>query len=282
MTTETGVQDKFVTLNGLRFHYRDWGDDHLPALVLLHGIMGHTRQWDRFAGEMVDRFRVLVLDQRGHGETAWADDYAQQRMDEDLHAFLEYLALRRVALVGQSMGGLNAYLYTARHPGVVERLVIGDFGPDVAHSTDGARVMGLVRARAAAVFDDPEEAVQAARAAQPRPSLDAVRHDTLANLVQRSDRRWVWRFDAARLSNLNDSQPAESDQWTLASHISCPTLLVRGGESETLSRLTAERMARTIPHCQLVELPSSGHGVPRDNPEAFTAAVRPFLLEQAG
>ena len=103
----------------------------------------------------------------------------------------------------------------------------------------------------------------------------------LANLVQRADGRWGWRYDGARLGSWLDSVPTEADQWALLSRITCPTLLVRGAESDTLSRATAERMLQTIPHCRLVEVPHSGHGVPRDHPEAFLAAVRPFLLATA-
>ena len=72
--------------------------------------------------------------------------------------------------------------------------------------------------------------------------------------------------------------PAETEQmWTSLSNISCPTLLVRGADSDILSPEHAERMVRTIPNCRLVEVPESGHPVPLDNPGGFLAAVRTFL-----
>lgn len=82
MTTDTEVQDKTVTLNGLRFHYRDWGNAGATPLVLLHGFTSHARSWDTFARAVHERYRVLALDQRGHGETEWAADYAPERMVE--------------------------------------------------------------------------------------------------------------------------------------------------------------------------------------------------------
>jgi pimeloyl-ACP methyl ester carboxylesterase len=281
MVGAPAVQDATIGLNGLRFHYRDWGDERAPALVLLHGARGHAHQWDRFARDMADRFRVLVLDQRGHGETEWSSDYAQQRMDEDLHAFLERLALRQVALAGQSMGAVNAYLYAARHPGMVERLVIGDFGPDGITKWQAQPYLARLRATAEESFAQPEDALSRAVAANPRQPRDDLRHQLLANLLQRTDGRWAWRYDGARLGSWLGSVPTEPEQWALLACIACPTLLVRGAESDTLSRSTAERMVHTIPRCRLVESPHSGHGVSRDRPGAFLAAVRPFLLATA-
>ncbi|HEY7269991.1 MAG TPA: alpha/beta fold hydrolase, partial [Dehalococcoidia bacterium] len=86
MTTETAVQDKTIELNGLRFHYRDWEHAGATPLLLLHGYTSHARSWDTFARAMQAKYRVLALDQRGHGETGWATDYAPERMVEDVAA----------------------------------------------------------------------------------------------------------------------------------------------------------------------------------------------------
>lgn len=283
VTIEQRVRDDFLMLNGLRFHYREWrdtaADAQTPALALLHGTSGHTRQWDRFAGDMVDRFRVLAFDLRGHGESAWADDYTQRRMEEDVDAFLAHFGLRRVALVGQSLGAAIAYLYTARHPGIVERLVISDAGPDTVAIVH-AQPQGLAALRAAAEerFTQPEAAIANAIAANPRQPEEDVRHQTLPSLVQHSDGCWGYRHDAARLGEWFHTAPSEADQWASLAQITCPTLVLRGAESHLLSRATAERMAQTLPHGQWIEIPDSGHGIPRDNPAAFRDAIRSFLL----
>ena len=75
-------------LNGLRFHYRDWGNASAQPMVCLHGFTSHARSWDTFAAAMHDRYRVLALDQRGHGESDWATDYHPDRRVEDLEAFV--------------------------------------------------------------------------------------------------------------------------------------------------------------------------------------------------
>ena len=65
MDTEPLVRDETVTLDGLRFHYRDWGDPDAPPVVLLHAYLQHARTWDTVARGLADRFRVLALDHRG-------------------------------------------------------------------------------------------------------------------------------------------------------------------------------------------------------------------------
>src|SRR5271170_3062169 len=104
------VTDELIELRGLRFHYRDWASRHTgaPDLVLLHGFTGHARSWDAFAEAMTDRYRVLALDQRGHGETGWAaaDQYGVDDMIDDLESFVKAMKLQDFTLLGLSMGGL--------------------------------------------------------------------------------------------------------------------------------------------------------------------------------
>ena len=275
MTTTPQVQDETITLNGLRFHYRDWTNAGAPPLVLLHGFTGHARSWDRLAGVMQSRYRVLALDQRGHGETEWAQDYAPERMVEDVDAFARTLGLPRFALLGLSMGGRNAYTYTALHPGAVARLVIVDIGPEIAPA-GAERIRTSVQAPD--TFDNPEAAFRASRAANPRPPDDELRHRVQHNLIQRDGGRWTWRYDASlRSPDRPLPRPEPERAWALLSRIDCPTLLIRGLESDVLSRETADRMVREIPACRMVEVPNSGHSVPLDNPTGFADAVQTFL-----
>jgi len=107
------VDDETFALNGLRFHYRAWGDPASPPVVLQHASTSHARSWDTVARAPAGRYRVLALDQRGHGETDWATDYHEQRLVEDLAAFADALGIGTVSLAGFSVGGSTACSYTA-------------------------------------------------------------------------------------------------------------------------------------------------------------------------
>jgi esterase len=278
MTTETLAKDKTVTLSGLKFHYREWGDPAAPPLVMLHGFTGHARTWDTAAAALSERYRVLALDQRGHGETDWATDYAPERRVQDVEAFRDALGLRRFNLLGLSMGGRAAFMYAAKNPAALEKLVIVDIAPDI-DPAGAQRINQGVRAND--VFDNPEEAVAAARAANARPPEAELRHRVLNNLIQRDDGKWTFRYDVAlRNGSPARVQPTAEEvaaTWDSLRKITCPTLLIRGEASDVLSNEHAARMVELIPDCRMVEVKDSGHSVPLDNPAGFLAAVQTFL-----
>lgn len=275
MTVDLQVQDRIIQFNGLNFHYREWGEAAAPPLVLLHGYTGHARSWDTTARAFAGEYRVLALDQRGHGETDWADDYAPERMVEDVVAFAGSLGLARFNLLGLSMGGRVAYHYAALHPETVERLVIVDIGPEIVASGSDRIRSGVL---APDTFDDPEEAFRAARAANPRPPDDELRHRVLNSLVEDGSGRWTYRYDKAlRSPDRPLPRPNAEAAWALLPRITPPTLLIRGAASDILSAETAARMVEAIPDCRLVEVEDAGHSVPLDNPRGFIAAVRSFL-----
>jgi pimeloyl-ACP methyl ester carboxylesterase len=268
-------ESKFITLNGARFHYRDWQNDSAPVLVILHGFAGCARGFDPLAREMQKRYRVVALDQRWHGETDWATSYSTEQAVDDLESFRQSLGLGRFNLLGQSMGGTVSFIYAARHSDVVERLVLGDTGPETLG-------VGLSRIRATVLmretFDSLDDAFEWAHKMNPRPPEAAQRERTRANLKQRDDGKWTWRYDPAlRKPNPPIVRPSANAQWQALRQIKCPTLILRGAETDVLGRETAERMVKEIPDARLIELPKSGHQVPFDNPEAFSKAVREFL-----
>src|ERR1700749_3989976 len=118
-------ESTLVDLDGLKLHYLDWGGPGIP-LVMLHGFTGHAHTWDHTAAALSDKYRVLALDQRGHGDSDWAPGYGFPPMAEDLLAFLDRLQLAEVTLMGLSMGGLVSIVFTAAHPERVRRLVVLD------------------------------------------------------------------------------------------------------------------------------------------------------------
>jgi len=245
-----------------------------PPLVLLHGFSAHARLWDTFARAVAKHYHIFALDQRGHGETAWADEYSADLMIADLAAFVRALRLDRFALIGHSMGGRNAYGYAAHHQETLTRLVLVDIGPEMPAGASERFRHNVVRSHD--VFDSPEEAFAAVRAANPFPPDDELRARTLAGLMLRDDGRWTFRYDPALRDPDRFRMPlAPAENWALLRSIATPTLLVRGAASDLLDPAIAERVAEEMPDCTLVTVPAAGHPVPLDNPQGFIAAVKP-------
>ncbi|MFZ3179053.1 MAG: alpha/beta hydrolase [Methylocystis silviterrae] len=277
-STNAAVVDELIEMRGLRFHFRDWRSRRVdaPSLVLLHGYTSHARSWDAFAEAMTDRYHVLALDQRGHGETGWAaaDRYGVDDMADDLETFVQALGLRGFTLLGLSMGGMVAMEYAGRRPKPLAACVIVDIGPETVQS-GSSRIQASVQA--VDVFADRDEAFAAARAANSRPPEELHRHRSDASLMRTEDGRWTYRYDRALRSPPNLRRRDPETAWRSCANINVPTQIIRGELSDILSPMTAERMVRTIPDARLATVADAGHGVPLDAPEAFLAAAREFL-----
>ncbi len=272
------MQDELIELRGLRFHYRDWPGPtaDAPVLVLLHGYTGHARSWDYCAAELSDRYRVLALDQRGHGESAWAPagHTGAAEMIADLRAFVAALGLRSYTLLGLSLGGVVAFHYAGTAPAELARLIIVDIAPELIAAGSGRIVDS---AAAQDVFASKDAAVAHQRAANARAPDAHLRYRVENNLMQLEDGRWTWRHDRQLRDPRNLRMPDAESGWRAVAGIRVPTLLIRGSESDLLSPEVAKRMVGCIPGAEYFEVHGAGHPVPLDAPEAFVAAVRSFL-----
>ena len=276
----TRVIDDLIEMRGLRFHYRDWQAqcDNAPNLVLLHGFSGHARSWDFFAETATDRFRVLALDQRGHGETDWSTDasYGVLEMKEDLVCFISALGLDNYYLVGLSMGGMVAMNFAGDRPVGLRKLVIVDIAPEIG--SVGARAI-QERVRQSDEFDSVEQAFERARVANPIPPDDVYFHRVRHSLMRTENGKWTYRYDRAYRTpgDTPRRRPSVEQGWQAVARISVPTMLVRGEHSPLLTREIADKFVGVAEDCTFVEIPGSGHSVPLDKPKEFGDAVLSFL-----
>lgn len=281
--TEATPREGSVRSGALRLHYLDW--DSAPAsrppLVCLHGFAQNAHMWDFTALALADRRRVIALDQRGHGDSDWAppDEYSLETMQRDLAALVDALGLERFILVGLSMGGRNAFTYVAAHPEHVHALVVVDMGPEV-NRKGVERIQGFVAQQD--VLDSFDAFVERTLRYMPHRQEWMVRGSLRHNLKQLPDGHWTWKYDQALRETarhgLPSSEQGPEQAWQAWRSIRCPTLIIRGAESDILTRDVAQLMERELPgRGRLVEVPNAGHLVPGDNPRAFEAALGTFL-----
>jgi esterase len=277
MSAETGPRDAVVRVGDLALHYVEWGPVDAPPVVLLHGITGHARVWDRLARALAARFRVLALDQRGHGDSAApADaDYRVAAMAADLAGFADALHLRRLSLVGHSLGGRIAIAYAAEHADRVDRLVLVDIGPDI--HLPGLRRVREMMAQAPELIESEEWAIDYIGRANPLSDPEELRHRVRHGLRRRPDGTLTWKYDKGLRDMMRQGTRDPIDLWAPLARIASPTLLVRGRESDILSTEVAGRMLEVLPRGELVEVDRAGHTVPGDQPEAFARVVSAFL-----
>jgi pimeloyl-ACP methyl ester carboxylesterase len=266
-----------VRVNGISLHYLDWGATDAPPVILLHGITGHARVWDHLATRLLPGHRVLALDQRGHGDSDPApdDDYRVGTMADDVAAFAASLRLTRFALIGHSMGGRIAIKYAANHVARLQRLVIIDIGPEIALA--GLQRVRDMMAQSPERIESEEWAVEYIRRANPLQDIGMLRERVRHGLKRLPDGELTWKYARGLRDMMREGRRDAVDLWAPLPRISCPTLVVRGAESDILSADVAKKMTERLPDGRLVEIEGAGHTVPADRPEEFVRQIRAFL-----
>ena len=278
MTTQVQPQDKTVSANGINLHYLDWGNTSAPPVLLVHGLRGHAHSWDDVSAALCQDYHVLALDQRGRGDTDWAPDgdYSGAAYVADLVGFCQALKLDSFILVGHSMGGRNSLAFASQHSDQLKKLVIVDIGPTV-DPVGGARITTEMQ-QVPEEFDSLDAVVEY-MSKQNRFASDRVVRRRLQYATRELPNGKIgWRYDLAiREQRRNCTAPPADDLWPMLPNISCPTLIVRGKQTDLLPAEVAQRMVETLPDARLVEIDQAGHMVFEDNPEDFIAAVHRFI-----
>jgi len=247
---------------GLTFSYLDTGSSpastNRPPLLCFHAHLMQGATYTGLAETLSPDYRVIAPDQRGHGESSHAATYTREDYLGDIEALLTLLDLPQAVLLGNSLGGVNAYQFAARHPERVRALIIEDIGAVV---TDDISFIlpwqGLFSTR---------EELEAKIGARFAPYFqDSFRH---------SDTGWHLAFDPQDM--VRSQQNLVGDHWSDWLASDCPALILRGRESRVTSEEQLEQMAARRPHTHLLIL-DGGHALHTDNPGAFNTVVRSFL-----
>jgi pimeloyl-ACP methyl ester carboxylesterase len=274
-------EEHHVVLRGMRFHYLDWGTAGLPPIVFLHGggLTAHT--WDLVCLGLRSNYRCLALDQRGHGDSEWSPvlEYSISAQAGDVQAFVDHLALERFVLVGMSMGGINSIRYAAENTERLSALVLVDVGPDVKLA--GARRIQEFTIESAEL-DSVDEFVERAMKFNPRRDAQLLRRSLLHNLRQMPNGKWTWKYDRRHRSTIDVMRMTESFQnlWAEVPRITCPTLVVRGGESDVFGADDADKLVEALPNARSVCIEGASHSVQGDQPKELTGELSNFLTEQ--
>ena len=278
MTTTVQPTDVMITANGMNFHYLDWGNEGASVMLLLHGLRGHGHSWDDVAARFCGDYHILALDQRGRGETDWAPrgDYSTDAFVADIEEFCYTLGIEKFTLIGHSMGGRNSMAFGGRNPDMLEKLVIVDIGPEI-NPVGSARITREL-VEVPEEFDSFEDAFQYVMAQSSFISEPVMRRRLTYQTRELPNGKIGWRYDPEiREQRRNGTGAPPPDLWEPLSSITCPTLIIRGSETDTISLEVAERMVETLAEGKLVHVENAAHMVFEDNPEGFNAALADFL-----
>ncbi len=265
-----------------RMAYTEWGArDNPRVLICVHGLTRNGRDFDALAEAMSGHYRVICPDVVGRGQSGRLRDpagYGIPQYVADMVTLIARLNVDSVHWVGTSMGGLIGMALAAQECTPLRKLVLNDVGPLIT-------VESLQRI-ATYVGTDPQWAsfnealayVKLISAPFGQLSEAQWHHLTETSIVQRADGRWAFRYDQRIAEPFKAAfVDKDIDLWPIYAGITCPTLVVRGAESDLLTRDTWQQMGACGPQAQLAEIPGVGHA-PMFQSDEQIAVVRDFLL----
>ena len=190
--------DRFVTVDGLRIHYLDWGSPEKPPLIMLHGIGRVAHTFDHIAPHFALKYHVMAVDMRGHGDSAWDPKgaYLVEDYVKDIEGLAEQLRLRNIVIWGNSTGGRVAQVFAGLHPDLVAAVISEDVGPE-RPSQLAENVARQLKQEDATGWASEEELLAQLKASYPRTSEDILRAYSHYGTRKRADGRVIWKRDPA-------------------------------------------------------------------------------------
>ena len=265
-----------------RMHYTEWGAaDNPKVLICVHGLARNCRDFDFLAQAMARDYRVVCPDVAGRGHSEWlkvADDYDFPLYVADMVTLIARLDVESVDWVGTSMGGVIGMVLAAQSGNPIRRLVLNDVGPVVT----GVSLQRIAQYLGKAPkFPDLATAEQYIRAVSASfgPLTDSQwRHLTVHSLRREPEGQYAMRYDPDINAPVRKmTEFVDTDLWAFYDQVRCPTLLIRGAQSDLLTAEAARQMTERGPKAKLVEFEGVGHA-PMLMDEAQIAPVRAFLL----
>lgn len=249
--------------------HRDLGGAGLPPLVLLHGLLGSSRNWQTAGADLATDYHVHALDLRNHGRSPHAPTMTYEEMSADLLRWLDAQSLATITLVGHSMGGKVAMLTACRHPGRIERLIVVDIAPRdyfwPGHRASFAAMHELE-------LRDLRSRAEAELRLEGRVPNWGQRKFLTTNLERGPDGAWFWQINlpvlTAALSDLERNPLTPDDRFA------GPVRFIAGGASPYLEAGDHAAIRRHFPAAEIVTLAGAGHNPHLEARREFVAAVR--------
>ncbi len=256
----------------MELFFREFGEAGKPELVVLHGLLGSSRNWQAAAKALADRFHVFCLDLRNHGDSPDAEPHTYDAMMEDVLEFMDEHLDGRPILLGHSMGGKLAMKIACEYPMAIRKLVVVDIHPHRYpnnHDDDFA-------AMKAVDLEDLESRTDAETEMIPYVSSWKMRKFLLTNLEKDRETgkfRWLVNIDAI----IGGQRDIEADPLGEDSRYEGDALFVMGGKSRYFRKDQVPKLRVHFPASALEVIPESGHNPHFECRERFVEILSGFV-----
>jgi len=254
-----------VKLHSLRFE-----NPAAPPLVILHGLLGASRNWSTIGKALKDRFDVHALDLRNHGSSPHTDTMRWSELTGDLKRYLKDHDLKEIYLMGHSLGGKIAMKFACEQPSIVKKLIIVDIAAKSYPPYHDKEFRAMKRIPSGAL----ENRREAEELLKPMVPDWAMRQFLMTNLVS-GEFGYKWQINLevlhASLQGLRQNSLQDSDSYD------GPVLLVVGGKSNFIVDSDVQDLREWFPKLKATTLPKAGHNVHVEDRKGFLKAIEGWL-----
>ncbi len=271
------VPTRTINVDGVPFVYRELGSDSGVPVIFLHHLMAVLDDWDpRVIDGIAEQHRVIAFDNRGVGASGGSVPHTIEEMARDAISFIRALGLKKVDLLGFSMGGGVAQMVALQAPDLVRRIILAGTGPRGGGGIEEInRVAAIAYLKAALTLSDPRNFLFFPRT----PDGKRAAKDYCSRLKERTENRDKPISLQARGAQLKAIKTAGLSAPDDLSAITQPVFVANGDHDLMVASSLSADMARRLPNARLTIYPDSGHGGVFQHHRAFVPAVLDFLAD---
>ena len=269
--------------DGLRIHFRRFGAPGKTPIIVVHGLSYTSYDWIDVAAALATDREVVAIDMRGFGDSDWSPkrDYSIPANARDLTAVMDGLGWNRAILLGHSMGGRYCTYCATKSRNRVAALILVDFAP--SNDPKGAARVAETVGNTPDYFPSIEAAI-AYYGQDPHSKSGAGTRERYENYLKSTEHGYQVKRDThfrdqfKRVLETGERPKPAIDMWEVMAEVAVPSLILRGTKSDMFSPAILERVRKTVPSAEIVEI-DAGHNIAGENRAAFLAAVSGFLTK---
>jgi pimeloyl-ACP methyl ester carboxylesterase len=252
----------------MMLHYRVLGKG--SPLVILHGLFGSSDNWQSQAKKLAEFYTVYLVDLRNHGHSFWSTAHTYDLMAEDVHRLIEELNLKKIILLGHSMGAKVAMTFAQQHPTFLDKLILVDMGIK-EYPMHHQHILAGIHGLNLATYKTRGEAEHDL---EKYIDNQSVRQFLLKNLYWKSKGELAWRMNVESLEdNLLEILRPLPNQVVLTN-----TLFIRGELSNYILDEDIPEIEELFPDSEFETILGAGHWVHAEAQEEFIQLVLGFCL----
>jgi pimeloyl-ACP methyl ester carboxylesterase len=256
----------------MKLFFRHMGQGN--PVVILHGLLGLSDNWVTFGRQLALDFEVFIPDIRNHGQSSHDSVFNFPVLVEDLHELITDQGLKKLNLIGHSLGGKIAMLFALRYPDLLDKLVVVDiafrkYSPNLEHQM-------LIDAMLKVDFSSARSRSDVDRQLEQNVHSLKLRQFLLKNIYWKDKETLGWRVN---LPVLKEALPLMLEGIIRDKKFLNPVLLVKGGLSDYVTDADLPEMVKQFPRTSVKTLENASHWVHADAPGEFYSLVHGFLLD---